>query len=94
VQALQDWMAVASIKEGAIFRAVSKHGKISDNPLSPVDVNRIVKHYCKTAGLDAKKFSAHRLRSGFLMQEVMEQVVLTDFPSEVHKLCVVHEKSY
>lgn len=74
-QALQDWMAVAGIKQGVIFRAVSKAGKVSDNPLSPIDVNRIVKRRCKAAGLDAKQFGAHSLRSGFLMERGKELLV-------------------
>ena len=67
-QALRDWMAVASVKQGAIFRAVSRHGKISDNALSPVDINRVVKNCCKTAGFDENQFCAHSLRLGFRTQ--------------------------
>ena len=68
-QTLQDWMRVSAVKQGAIFRAVNKCGKVSDNPLSPIDVNRIVKNCCKAAGLNEKQFGSHSLRSGFLMQE-------------------------
>jgi integrase len=68
-QAIRDWMTAASVKQGILFRAVNKHGKISDNPLSPVDVNRVVKHCCKVAGFDEHQFSAHSLRLGFLMQK-------------------------
>ena len=67
-RALRDWMAAASVKQGAIFRSINKSGIISDNPLSPVDVNRIVKHCCKAAGFGENQFSAHSLRLGFLMQ--------------------------
>lgn len=68
-QALRDWMAIAAIKQGAIFRSVNKRGKISDNSLSPIDVNRVVKNCCKAAGFNEKQFSAHSLRLGFLIQE-------------------------
>jgi integrase len=71
-QALRDWMTAAAIKQGAIFRAVNKNGKVSDNPLSPIDVNRVVKNCCKAVGLNEKQFCAHSLRSGFLMQEAIE----------------------
>jgi integrase len=67
-QALREWMSVASVKQGSIFLSVNKHGKISDNPLSPVDINRVVKNCCKAAGFDKQQFSAHSLRLGFLMQ--------------------------
>ena len=68
-QTLQDWMTVAAVRQGAIFRAVNKHGKVSSNPLSPIDVNRIVKNRCKAAGLNEKQFGAHSLRSGFLVSK-------------------------
>jgi integrase len=71
-QALRDWLLRAAIKQGAIFLAVDKNGRISNNPLSPIDVNRIVKKCCKAAGLDAKQFGAHSLRSGFLIQGATE----------------------
>jgi integrase len=78
-QALRDWMRVAAVRQGIIFRAVNKRGKVSCNPLSPIDVNRIVKNRCKAAGLNEKQFGVHSLRLGFLMQEATEQVVLADF---------------
>lgn len=67
VQALQEWMTLAGIEEGIIFRAVGKGGKVSNKPLSPIDVNRIVKSHSKAAGLEAKQFGAHSLRRGFLL---------------------------
>jgi integrase len=82
-QALRDWMAAAAVKQGVIFRAVNKRGKVSGNPLSPIDVNRVVKNCCKSAGLNEKQFGAHSLRSGFLMQEAMERMVLADIIPEL-----------
>jgi integrase len=72
-QALLDWMRVAVVRQGAIFRAVNKCGKVSSNPLSPIDVNRIVKNCCKAAGFNERQFGAHSLRSGFLTQEAKEK---------------------
>ena len=74
-QLLRDWMTVAAIKQGPIFRSVGKSGRVSGNPLSPIDINRIVKNRCKVAGLDEKQFGAHSLRSGFLAQLAMESGV-------------------
>jgi integrase len=68
-QALRDWMALAAVRQGVIFRAVNKRGKVSGNPLSPIDINRIVKNCCKATDLNEKQFGARSLRSGFLMQE-------------------------
>ena len=65
--ALINWLESSKIDEGAIFRSISKHGKIG-NLLSDIDINRIVKKRCKLAGYDPKKFTAHSLRSGFVTE--------------------------
>jgi integrase len=84
-QALRDWLAAADIRQGAIFRSVNKRGKVSNNPLSPIDINRVVKNCCKAAGLNEKQFGAHSLRSGFLMQNKTKRMILTDFLPELSK---------
>jgi integrase len=75
-QALRDWLIAGAVRQEAIFRAVDKGGTVSGNRLSPIDVNRVVKKYCKAAGLNEKQFGAHSLRLGVLMQEA------TNFSSE------------
>ena len=66
-QALQKWLYVSGIKEGCIFRSISKGGEIRDG-LSPIDVHRIVRRRVKAAGYDEKSFGAHSLRSGFVTE--------------------------
>jgi integrase len=77
-QSLRDWMQVADVRNGAIFRSVNKCGKVSNNRLAPIEVNRIVKNCCKAAGFDEKQFGAHSLRSGFLTQEARLQSILSE----------------
>jgi integrase len=65
-EALLTWLNAGQITEGPVFRAISRSGKISKSGLSDRTVSSIVKRSAGRIGLDAKKFSAHSLRSGFL----------------------------
>jgi site-specific recombinase XerD len=64
--ALMTWLKVAGIVEGPVFRSINRAGKVSSVRLSDRSVANIVKRYAECIGLDAKLFSAHSLRSGFL----------------------------
>jgi integrase len=65
-RALAAWLAAAAIGEGPVFRPINKVGKVSSTRLSDRSVANIVKQYAERVGLDAKMFSGHSLRSGFL----------------------------
>jgi len=64
---LNDWLLASEVKDGAIFRAISKSGQVGVG-LSPADINRIVKRRLKKAGYDHTQFGAHSLRSGFVTE--------------------------
>lgn len=64
VAALNAWLAAAGIVSGALFRAVSKSGRVLDRTLTDRAVAHIVKAYAARAGLDPADFSAHSLRAG------------------------------
>jgi integrase len=66
VKALDTWLQAASIDHGAVFRAISKSGRISDRRLCDRAVTLSIKRYALQAGLNPMAFSAHSLRSGFL----------------------------
>lgn len=66
--ALSDWLAASGIKEGPIFRAVDRHGNVSESKLSDRSVALIVKRHAQRAGLNPAIFSGHSLRSGFLTE--------------------------
>ena len=65
IDVLQRWLNVSGITEGAIFRRVSKSGKVGRFALIDRSVALIVKKYPAKAGLDADDFAGHSLRSGF-----------------------------
>ena len=66
VRSLQSWLSHAQIKDGAIFRQVSKVGRVSVERLGPKGVARTVKRMAASIGLDAEDFSGHSLRSGLI----------------------------
>lgn len=65
VEALKKWLEASRIDLGALFRSLSKSGKVGAR-LSDKDVYRAVKRYTALAGLDAELFGAHSLRAGFI----------------------------
>lgn len=65
IDVLQRWLTVSGIVEGAIFRKVSKSGKVGALGLTDQSVVMVVKKYAAKAGLNPDDFAAHSLRSGF-----------------------------
>lgn len=66
VQALQDWLTVAEIERGALFRRMFRNDKVGKSRLSAQSVAMVIKDYAHKAGLDSSRYSGHSLRSGFL----------------------------
>lgn len=66
VLALKAWIALSKISDGALFRPVTRHGRIESPALSTQAVAVIVKERAKFIGLDASKYSGHSLRSGLV----------------------------
>jgi site-specific recombinase XerD len=66
VQALKDWLTVAEIERGALFRRMYRSDKVGKNRLSAQSVAMVIKDYAHKAGLDSSRYSGHSLRSGFL----------------------------
>jgi integrase len=63
VRALRAWQEASGIEAGALFRSVSRHGKIGGR-LSGFAVAIIVKRYAGAVGLEAAGYSGHSLRAG------------------------------
>ncbi|MGF6257429.1 integrase [Ensifer sp. LBL] len=68
VVALKGWLEHAGISEGPVFRRIDQWGSIDRRALTPQSVNLILKGRCKQAGLEPALFSAHGLRSGYLIE--------------------------
>ena len=63
VTAIRRWTMTAEIREGALFRSVSKGGVIGDR-IDTRDVPRIFKRLANRAGIDPKGISGHSTRVG------------------------------
>jgi site-specific recombinase XerD len=60
VRALQEWLDVAGIESGPVFRPINKSGTVAASRLTDRSVANIVKVYAGLAGLDAKASPAIR----------------------------------
>jgi integrase len=68
VEALIRWLETARIHKGSVFRKIDRWGNLSTRAPEPSAINRIVKQRAQMAGLNAKEFYAHGLRSGYLTE--------------------------
>jgi integrase len=68
VRAYRRWLEVSGIATGSVFRSIDRHGRIGAGAITPQVVALVVKRWCKVAGLDPARFSAHSLRSGLATQ--------------------------
>lgn len=66
VAALHDWLGVAGITEGPIFRSMRKGGAVTEDRLDAQTVAGVVKRLAVAAGLPSVDFAGHSLRSGFI----------------------------
>ncbi|MBZ9655035.1 site-specific integrase [Phyllobacterium lublinensis] len=87
VSAVQEWLELAGITSGPLFRPVNKSGRVSSERLSDRSVANIVKAYAAKAGLSVADFSGHSLRAGFVtsaadrgadINRIMDQTRHTD----------------
>jgi len=65
VAALEAWLLRSGITEGAVFRPVDRHGRMSNERLSGEGVSIVIKERVAAAGMDPSGFSGHSMRSGF-----------------------------
>jgi integrase len=68
VRALQDWLELAGIGEGPVFRPINRHEQLSDQRLTDFAVAFIIKRVAKKAGLATLQLSGHSLRAGFVTE--------------------------
>jgi integrase len=65
VRSLRAWIEVSAAESGALFRSVTRHGKIQGR-LSGFAVATIVKRYAGTVGLEPAAYAGHSLRAGLV----------------------------
>jgi integrase len=66
VSATMAWIDAAQLSEAALFRGVDRWARISDGPLHPNSLIRLLRQVLTRAGLTAAEgYSGHSLRRGF-----------------------------
>lgn len=71
VRLLREWLLVADIQTGALFREVSRHGQVGQAALHSDSVGLIVKRAAGRAGIMPSLVAAHSLRAGLATQAAM-----------------------
>lgn len=66
VKVLRQWLELAEIASGWVFRAVNRHDQVASAALSAQSVALIVKRAVRRVGGDASVVSGHSLRAGYV----------------------------
>jgi integrase len=94
VEGLREWLERADITNGPVFRAIDRWEAIEERALTPQSINLIVKRRCAMAGLDAREFSAHGLRAGYLTEAARRGVALPEAMQQSQHRSVQQAASY
>ena len=65
VVSIQNWINIAKINSGPLFRRFSKGSNLTEKRLTDQTVALLIKNYLNLAGIDSRNYSGHSLRSGF-----------------------------
>jgi site-specific recombinase XerD len=65
VKSLSYWIKISDIKQGPLFRKISKSDNLLHNRLTDQTVALILKKHLTKAGYNSLEYSGHSLRSGF-----------------------------
>lgn len=65
VQAYLDWITVAGIAHGPVFRKLDRWGNLSEQALNSASLIALLRRIFASAGLPASLYSSHSLRRGF-----------------------------
>lgn len=76
VKAVENWLNVAHIESGPVFRPVNRAGHVGCNQLHAQSVALILKDYAKAVGLNPHNISGHSLRSGLVTSAIQAGVAV------------------
>jgi integrase len=74
VRAVRAWLDAAELREGAVFRPITRHGQLLDSRLADRAVARVVQRTAAAAGLDPSQYGGHSLRAGLATQAAISGV--------------------
>jgi integrase len=93
VAALRTWLAAADIIDGAVFRAIDRHGRIATG-LSDRAIALIVKRRVAAANIDPTGYSAHSLRAGCATEAAARGVEERDIGRHTRHRSIVVLRGY
>lgn len=65
VEAYLDWLAVAGLASGAVFRRLDRWGNVDAGGMNPGSLVKVLQKTFQRAGIDGKQYTTHSLRRGF-----------------------------
>jgi integrase len=65
VQAYSDWLGVAALVRGPVFRGIDRWGHLSEEGLHANSVIPLLRQALERAGIPAERYTSHSLRRGF-----------------------------
>jgi site-specific recombinase XerD len=71
VRAVEAWLVISKIEEGALFVSIGKGDKLHTARLSDRSVALIIKKLIEQSGSSSQDYSGHSLRSGFVTQAAL-----------------------
>ena len=81
IAAVKKWIEVAKIKDGALFRGITKDDKIKKNRMTSGVIYDLIKKLTVRLGYDYHEYSPHSLRSGFTTQALRNNARIDKIPS-------------
>lgn len=66
VAALERYLEVSGMTSGALFRSISKSGRILERALDATSIRHILSQRLLAVGIEPSRFSPHSLRAGFI----------------------------
>lgn len=94
-RALLHWLDVAGLKQGPLFRPVSRADRPLPRRLAPDALRVILRHRLRAAGLPEDFATPHGLRAGFLTQAALDGAPLTAaMQLSLHRSAIQAQKYY
>jgi integrase len=71
IKALREWLTKAKVTEGAVFRAVDRHGRVTSTGLHRDSIAATFKTAAARAGMNATNIAGHSVRAGMATQAAL-----------------------
>lgn len=77
-EAMEAWLDLRGDEPGPLFMPILPNGVIERHAMHPESVSLVVNRRAERAGLDARKYTGHSLRAGFLTEAGLQGVDLLE----------------